>query len=107
MLNNLDARLDEIGALGDCDVHYRYMNAYTISVVVRVARATPTSFWTNHLLAFKSNGIAKLLQLLQPHSRTRTYAHTYTSAQRATHLKSVLARVYSVSRHNLNTTTVP
>jgi hypothetical protein len=57
MLNNLDATLDEIGAWGGCDVHYRYMTAYPISVVGRVARATPTDFWTNHLSAFKGNGI--------------------------------------------------
>jgi hypothetical protein len=50
-------------------------------------------------------GCVKLLP--QPHLRTRTYAHTYPSAQRATQLKSVLARVYSVSRQNLHSTTVP
>jgi hypothetical protein len=49
----------------------------------------------------------KLLPLPQPHLRTRTCAHTYPRAQRATQIKSVLARVYSVSRQNLNTTTVP
>jgi hypothetical protein len=49
----------------------------------------------------------KLLPLPQPHLRTRTYVQTYPSAQRATQLKSVMARVYSVSRQNLNTTTVP
>jgi hypothetical protein len=37
----------------------------------------------------------------------RTYAQTNPSAQRATQLRSVLARVYTVSRQNLNTTTVP
>jgi hypothetical protein len=52
-------------------------------------------------------GCVKLLPLPQPHLRTRTYAQTYPSAQRATQLKSVLACVYSVSRQNLNTTTVP
>jgi hypothetical protein len=52
-------------------------------------------------------GCVKLLPLPQPHLRTRTYAHTYPSAQRATQIKSVLARVYSFSRKNLNTTTVP
>jgi hypothetical protein len=57
MLNNLDATLDEIGAWGECDIHYRYMKAYPISVVGRVAKSTPTAFWTNHLSAFKSNGI--------------------------------------------------
>jgi hypothetical protein len=57
MLNNLNATLDEIGAWGECDVHYRYMKAYPIGVVGRVAKSTPTAFWTNHLSAFKSNGI--------------------------------------------------
>jgi hypothetical protein len=52
-------------------------------------------------------GCVKLLPLPHPHSRTRTYTHTHLSAQRAAQLKSVLARVYSVSRQNLNTTTVP
>jgi hypothetical protein len=52
----------------------------------------------------------KLRPLPQPHLCTRTYAHTFTVSQRATQLKSVLARAYSVSRQNLNTvntTTVP
>jgi hypothetical protein len=57
MLNNLDATLDEIGAWVECDVHYRYMKAYPIGVVGRVAKSTPTAFCTNHLSAFKSNGI--------------------------------------------------
>jgi hypothetical protein len=52
-------------------------------------------------------GCVKLLPLPQPHSCTRTYAQMYPSAQRATQLKSVLARVYSVSRQNLNTNDVP
>jgi hypothetical protein len=52
-------------------------------------------------------GCVKLLPLPEPNLRTRTYAQTYTSTQRATQLRSVLARVYSVSRQNLNTTTVP
>jgi hypothetical protein len=47
------------------------------------------------------------LPLPQPQLRARTYAETNPSAQRATQLRSVLARVYSVSRQNLNTTTVP
>jgi hypothetical protein len=53
MINNIDATLDEIGAWEECDVHYRYMTAYPIGVVGRVAKSTPN----NHLLAFKSNGI--------------------------------------------------
>jgi trehalose utilization protein len=52
-------------------------------------------------------GCVKLLPLPQPHSRTRTYAKTYPSAQRATQLRSVLACVYSVSRQNLNNNDVP
>jgi hypothetical protein len=49
----------------------------------------------------------KLIPLLQPHLLTRIYAHTCPSTKRATHLKSVLARVYSISIQNLNTTTLP
>jgi hypothetical protein len=52
-------------------------------------------------------GCVKLRPLPQPQLRARTYAQTYTSAQRATQLRSVLALVCSVSRQNLNTTTVP
>jgi hypothetical protein len=44
MLNNLDITLDEIGAWGECDVHYRYMAAYPIGVVGRVEDSTPTAF---------------------------------------------------------------
>jgi hypothetical protein len=50
---------------------------------------------------------AKLLPLPQPQLRARKDARTNPSAQRATQLRSVLARVYSVSRKKLNTTTVP
>jgi hypothetical protein len=52
-------------------------------------------------------GCVKIRPLPQPHLRTRTYADTYPSAQRATQLRSVLARLCSVSRQNLNTTNVP
>jgi hypothetical protein len=52
-------------------------------------------------------GFVKLRPLPQTQLRARTYAQTNISAQRATQLRSVLARVYSVSRQNLNTTTVP
>jgi hypothetical protein len=52
-------------------------------------------------------GCVKLLTLPQPQLRARTYAQTNPSAQRDTQLRSVLARVYSVSRQNLDTTTVP
>jgi hypothetical protein len=33
------------------------MTVYPIGVVGRVAKSTPTAFWTNHLSAFKNNGI--------------------------------------------------
>jgi hypothetical protein len=52
-------------------------------------------------------GCVKLFPLPQPQLRARTYAQTNSSAQRATQLRSVLARVCSVSRQNLNAATVP
>jgi hypothetical protein len=52
-------------------------------------------------------GCVKLLPILQPQLRARKNGRTNPSAQRATQLGSVLARVYTVSRKNLNTTTVP
>jgi hypothetical protein len=51
--------------------------------------------------------IVKLLPLPQPPVRARTDARTNPSAQRATQLRSVLARVYAVSIQNQITTTVP
>jgi hypothetical protein len=47
--------------------------------------------------------VAKLFSLPQPHLRTRTYAQTQQSTQRATQLTGVLARAYYVSMQNLNT----
>jgi hypothetical protein len=49
----------------------------------------------------------KLLPLPQPPLRDRTEARTNPSAQRATQLRSVLARVCAVARQNQITTTVP
>jgi hypothetical protein len=49
----------------------------------------------------------KLLPLPQPPLRARTDARKNPSAQRATQLRSVLARVYAVSRQNQITTDVP
>jgi hypothetical protein len=49
----------------------------------------------------------KLLPLPQPPVRARTDAWTNPSAQRATQLRSVLARMYAVSIQNQITTTVP
>jgi hypothetical protein len=70
------------------------------------------------LILYQSNSLQVLrrcvkllpLPLPQPHLRTRTYAHTNQSTQRATQLIGVMARAYSVSIQNLNTvstTTVP
>jgi hypothetical protein len=52
-------------------------------------------------------GRVKLLPLPHPPVRARTDTRTNPSAQRATQLRSVLARVYAVSRQNQITTTVP
>jgi hypothetical protein len=49
----------------------------------------------------------KLLPLPQPPVRVRTDARTNPSAQRATQLRRVLARVYAVSAQNQITTSVP
>jgi hypothetical protein len=49
----------------------------------------------------------KLLPLPQPPVRARTDARTNPSAQRATQLRRVLARVYAVSAQNQITTSVP
>jgi hypothetical protein len=52
-------------------------------------------------------GCVKLLPIPQPSLRARTDALTNPSAQRATQLRSVIARVYAVSRQNQITSTVP
>jgi hypothetical protein len=53
------------------------------------------------------NEAVRLLPLPQPPLRAHTDARTNPSAQRATQLRSVLARVYAVSRQNQVNTTVP
>jgi hypothetical protein len=66
-----------------------------------------------HLILHEANsiqvlrGCVKLLPLPQPYVRARTEARTNSSAQRATQLWSVLARVYAVSRQNQITITFP
>jgi hypothetical protein len=60
----------------------------------------------NGLKPFGENTV-KLLPLPQPSLRARTDARTNPSAQRATKLRSVLARVYAVSRQDQITTDVP
>jgi hypothetical protein len=52
-------------------------------------------------------GCVKLLPLPHPPVRARTDARTNPSSQRSTQLRSVLARVYAVSRQNQFTNTVP
>jgi hypothetical protein len=58
------------------------------------------------VVQFDNDGV-KLLPLPQPPVRARTDARTNPSAQRATQLRSALARVYAVSIQNQITTTVP
>jgi hypothetical protein len=66
-----------------------------------------------HLILHESNslqvlrGCVKLPPLPQPPVRARTDARTNPSAQRATQLRSVLARVYAVSIQNQVTHNVP
>jgi hypothetical protein len=59
------------------------------------------------LLAWLPTMFVKLLPLPQPPVRARTDARATPSAQRATQLRSVLARVYAVSIQNQITNTVP
>jgi hypothetical protein len=66
----------------------------------------------NNLIAdalsrLKLDDSVKLLPLPQPPVCARTDARTNPSAQRATQLRSVLARVYAVSIQNQVTNTVP
>jgi hypothetical protein len=66
-----------------------------------------------HLILHESNipqvlrGCVKLLPLPQPPVRARMDARTNPSAQRATQLRSVVTRVYSVSIQNHITNNVP
>jgi hypothetical protein len=67
----------------------------------------------HHLILHEANslqvlrGCVKLLPLPETPLRPRTDAQTNPSAQRATQLRSVLARVYDIARQNQITTTVP
>jgi hypothetical protein len=66
-----------------------------------------------HLVLHEENslqalrGCVKLLPLPQPPVRARTDAWTNPSAQRATQLRSVIARVHAVSIQHQTTYTVP
>jgi hypothetical protein len=73
---------------------------------------TKTQLFSNMGFTFdgtynKKFKVVKLLLLPQPPLRARTDARTNPSVQRATQLRSVLARVYAVLRQNQITTTVP
>jgi hypothetical protein len=69
--------------------------------------------YMRHLILHEANSLqvlrwcVKLLPLPQPPVRARTDARKNPSAQRATQLRSVLARVYAVSIQNQITSTVP
>jgi hypothetical protein len=69
--------------------------------------------YMRHLILHEANslqvlrGCDKLPPLPHPPVRARTDARTNPSAQRATKLRRVLARVYAVSIKNQITTTVP
>jgi hypothetical protein len=64
--------------------------------------------WKQCQILFElTDAFDKLLPLPQPPVRARTDARTNPSAQRATQLRSVLARVHAVSIQNQVTTTVP
>jgi hypothetical protein len=69
--------------------------------------------YMRHLILYEENsfqvlrGCVQLLPLLQPQLRVRMDARPNPSAQRATQLRSVLARVYAVTRQNQITSTVP
>jgi hypothetical protein len=52
-------------------------------------------------------GCVKILPIPQPPLHARTDAWTNPSAQTATQLRSVLARVYDVARQNQITNTAP
>jgi hypothetical protein len=70
----------------------------------------PTIAWNHHITHFQPDEEEqpdKLLPLPQPPVRARPDARTNPSAQRATQLRRVLARVYDVSIQNQITTTVP
>jgi hypothetical protein len=80
-----------------------YMNMNTrwnMHTILSINRSMNKTFSMNA-------SFVKLLPLRQPQMRVRTYAETNPSTWGATQLRSVLARVCSVSRQNLNTTSVP
>jgi hypothetical protein len=73
----------------------------------RTAGLTTAKILINSVIYTLDAKIVKLLPLPHPPVRAHTDARTNPSAQRATQLRSVLARVYAISRKNQITTTVP
>jgi hypothetical protein len=82
------------------DVHHNVMGTTELKPHLNNPAQTENNYTdTTHVLHQDRNEDAvKLLPLPQPQLRARTYAQTNPSAQRATQLRSVLARMYSVSR---------
>jgi hypothetical protein len=72
-------------------------NHYLLSVGQLCNEGYYTTFRIDAVTIYSSAGKS------QPHLRTRIYAHTYQSTQRATQLTGVLAHAYYVSIQNLNT----
>jgi hypothetical protein len=60
-----------------------------------------------YMVLSAATAAVKLIPLSQPLLRARMDANKNPSAQRATQLRSVLARVYAISRQNQIITTVP
>jgi hypothetical protein len=63
--------------------------------------------WSAAVRSLTRELYVKLIPLPHPPVRARTDARTNPSAQRATQLRSVLARMYDVSIQNQITNTVP
>jgi hypothetical protein len=85
---------------GDTAAHagFHSANAAMVQTEDHIAEAT---------IGALANLADKLLPLPQPPVRARTDARTNPSAQRATQLRCVLARVYAVLIQNQITATVP
>jgi hypothetical protein len=124
ILTDIDEKLEAIRNWDDATVYYRYITTDDVEISSKNAQAQGKSFWQEHYklmsgtilevvdtnmfdLPHQRRPPVKLLPLPQPPVRARTDARTNPSAQRATQLRSVLARVYDVSIQNQITTTVP
>jgi hypothetical protein len=98
------------GLLVECGGYYVVLNWQS-----HVHEVNHLTWWTHNPFeggSFVIQGCfelfsVKLLPLPQPSLRARTDTRTNPSTQRAIQLRSVLARVYTVSRQNQITTTAP